>query len=476
MRLPVWRRPVLHRSPASDHASPASLRRRPAQLITLGFLATIAVGTGLLSLPISATGRNASFVEALFTATSATCVTGLGVVNTETFWTPFGQAVILVLIQVGGFGVMTVASLLGLVLSRRLGLSTRLVAAESTRSVSLGDVRQVLLGVLRFTVVAELAVALVLAVRFMVSYGESVGHALWSGLFHAVSAFNNAGFSLYGDSLIRFVTDPWVCLPLSAAVVVGGIGFPVLLELWRLRGTRRVPGGGADLWHLSRWSVHSRLTVGTTAVLLVVGTAFFLAAEWRNPGTFGPLDPAGKVLAAVTQSVMPRTAGFNSIDTSQLNNGTWFFTDMLMFVGGGSAGTAGGVKVATFAVLAFVIWSELRGDPDVVVFDRRLSRSTQRRALTVALVGVAAVVVPTLAITLSTHVFTLDQVLFEVVSAFSTTGLSTGITADMQPWHQLVLVVLMFLGRLGPITLGTGLALRDRQRLYRKPESSVVIG
>ncbi len=218
------------------------------------------------------------------------------------------------------------------------------------------------------------------------------------------------------------------------------------------------------------------LTTREVDLALVVGPLFFLAAEWRNPGTFGPLDPPAKVLAAFTQAVMPRTAGFNSIDTSQLNNGTWFFTDMLMFVGGGSAGTAGGVKVATFAVLAFVIWSELRGDPDVVVFDRRLSRSTQRRALTVALVGVAAVVVPTLAITLSTHVFTLDQVLFEVVYAFSTTGLSTGITADMQPWHQLVLVVLMFLGRLGPITLGTGLALRDRQRLYRKPESSVVIG
>ncbi|WP_344246734.1 TrkH family potassium uptake protein [Isoptericola hypogeus] len=474
--VPVLRRLIPSRPPTASHASPASLRRRPAQMITVGFLATIAVGTALLSLPVSATGRNASFVEALFTATSAACVTGLAVVDTETFWTPFGQAVILALIQVGGFGVMTVASLLGLLLSRRLGLSTRLVAAESTHAVSLGDVRRVLVGVLRFTVVAELLVAVLLTARFATTYGEPLGHAVWSGVFHAVSAFNNAGFSIYSANLMPFVADPWVCLPICAAVILGGIGFPVLLELWRLGRTRRAPDVRRDLFRLSRWSVHSRLTVGVTGILLVVGTVFFVAAEGRNPGTLGPLDGPGKVLAAFTQSVMPRTAGFNSVDISQLNNGTWFFTDLLMFVGGGSAGTAGGIKITTFAVLAFVIWSELRGDPDVTVFDRRLSRATQRQALAVALVGVAAVVLPTLAITLSTSLFTLDQVLYEVVSAFSTTGLSTGITADMQPWHQVVLVVLMFLGRLGPITLGTGLALRERQRLYRRPESAVVIG
>ncbi|MGF0115438.1 TrkH family potassium uptake protein [Promicromonospora sp. Marseille-Q5078] len=469
-----WTRP--RRPPVTAPASTVGLRRRPAQVVTLAFLATIAAGTALLSLPVSATGRNASFVEALFTATSATCVTGLAVVDTETFWTPFGQVVILLLIQVGGFGVMTLASLLGLLLTRRLGLGTRLVATESTRSVGLGDVRRVLLGVLRFTVVTELVVAVLLTARLATAYDESLGHAAWSGLFHAVSAFNNAGFSIYSQSLVPFVADPWVCLPICAAIIVGGIGFPVLLELWRLHRTRRTEGGPSDLRRLSRWSVHTRLTVLLTAVLLAVGTVFFLAAEWRNPGTFGPLDPPAKVLAAFTQAVMPRTAGFNSVDVSQLNNGTWFFTDMLMFVGAGSGGTAGGIKVTTFAVLAVAIWAELRGDPDATVFDRRLTPGTQRQALTVALVGVAAVVLPTLAITLSTSLFTLDQVLYEVVSAFSTTGLSTGITADMQPWHQLVLVALMFLGRLGPITLGTGLAMRDRQRRYRRPEAAVVIG
>ncbi len=446
--------------------------------MTFGFLGAIGTGTALLSLPAAATGQRASFVEALFTATSAACVTGLVVVDTETFWSPFGQAVILVLIQIGGFGVMTVASLLGLLLSRRLGLRSRLVAAESTHSVGLGDVKRVMLGAFQLTVAAELLLAIVLTIRLLVAYGESLDHAIWSGVFHSVSAFNNAGFSIYGDSLMRFVADPWVCLPICAAVIIGGIGFPVLLELWRLQRAKHGPEQHSLLRYPSRWSIHTRLTLLTTAALLTIGTLVFLVVEWSNPRTFGPLDVPGKVLAAFTQSVMPRTAGFNSVDTAELNNGTWFFTDILMFVGGGSAGTAGGVKVGTFAVLAFVIWSEVRGDPDVTVFDRRITHTNQRQALTVALVGVAAVVVPTLVITVSVapEVFSLDRVLFEVVSAFSTTGLSTGITADLAPWHQCILVVLMFLGRLGPITLGTGLAMRERQRMYRRPDSALIIG
>ncbi|WP_418275041.1 TrkH family potassium uptake protein [Isoptericola jiangsuensis] len=463
---------------AGQRPSPASLRRRPAQIVTLGFLATIAAGTLLLLLPVSATGRRASLVEALFTATSATCVTGLAVVDTQTFWTPFGQAVILALIQVGGFGVMTVASLLGLVLSRRLGLRSRLVAAESTHSISLGDVKRVMLGTLWITLVAEGVLALWLAARLVVGYGEGLGHALWSGAFHSVSSFNNAGFSIYSDSLVRFVADPWMCLPICFAVIVGGLGFPVMIELWRLARSRRNKDRPHPLRTFSRWSIHTRLTIATTGILLAAGTLFVLAVEWANPRTMGPLDVPGKLLASFTHSVMTRTAGFNSVDTSEMNHGTWFFSDVLMFIGGGSAGTAGGVKVGTFAILAFIIWSELRGDRDVTVFDRRLMPSTLRQALTVALSGVALVIVATLAITVTVPptVVPLDRVLFEVVSAFSTTGLSTGITADLEPWHQLVLVVLMFLGRLGPITLGTGLALRERTRVVRHPEGAVIIG
>ncbi|WP_435737182.1 potassium transporter TrkG [Cellulosimicrobium sp. PMB13] len=454
------------RRPSRPGTPPRSDASRPGRLVVGGFAAAIAVGTVLLLLPVSTTDRLATPLEALFTATSAVCVTGLAVVDTGSFWTPFGQVVILVLIQLGGFGVMTAASLLGLLVSRRLDLRTRLVAAASTRSVGLGDVRSVLIGVLRVTAVVEGAVALLVAARLVVGYGMTPGEALWHGLFHAVSAFNNAGFALYADSLVGFVGDPWMCVPLCLAVVLGGIGFPVLFELYRAR--RRRTGA-------SRWSLHTKLTLLTSGVLLAGGTLFFLVAEWANPRTLGALGVGDRVLAALTQSVMARTAGYNSLDTSAMNSGTWLGTDVLMFIGGGSASTAGGIKVVTFAVLAFVIWSELRGDPDVTAFDRRVAAATQRQAVSVALLGVAAVLLSTLVIT-ATSPFGLDRILFEVTSAFSTTGLSAGITADLAAPHQLILVGLMFLGRLGPITLGSALALRSRPRLFRHPESAAVIG
>ena len=438
------------------------VRRRPGQLVVMGFVAAVAVGTLLLRLPAASEGRAATWLEALFTSTSAVCVTGLIVVDTATHWSPFGLGVILALIQVGGLGIMTLATVLGLLISRRLGLSSRLIAASSTRTVGLGDVRSVLVGVLKVTFIVEAATASVLALRFLGTYGEPPGRALWLGLFHAVSAFNNAGFSTYSDNLIGFATDAWICLPIALAVVVGGIGFPVIFELRR----HHRPG---------RWSLHTRITLLATAVLIVFGTAFMLLAEWSNPATLGPMSVPGKLLAGFFQGVMPRTAGFNSVDINAMQDATWFGTDVLMFIGGGSAGTAGGIKVTTFAVLLYVIWAELRGDPDVTTFDRRIATTTQRQALSVALISVAAVVGATLVIAL-TSPFPVDRIQYEVISAFATVGLSTGITADLAPGHQLLLVVLMLVGRLGPVTLGTALALRERQRLYRHPESAPIVG
>ncbi|GAB2465569.1 potassium transporter TrkG [Promicromonospora xylanilytica] len=441
----------------------AALRRRPGQLVIGGFVGAIAVGTLLLLLPVAATGESATFMEALFTATSAVCVTGLVVTDTPVFWSGFGEAVILVLIQLGGLGVMTVASLLGVLVSRRLDLSSRLVAAASTRSVSLGDVRRTLVRVVIIAFVVEAAVATVLTLRFAVAYDEPLGRALWNGVFHAVSGYNNAGFALFSLSLMDFVADPWIVLPICLATIVGGLGLPVVLEVLR------------DRVRPSRWSVHTKITLLMTGLLLAGGTMFFLVAEWDNPATMGGLDPAGRILASFTQSTQARTAGFNSVSTGEMHTETWLGTIILMFIGAGSGGTGGGIKVTTFAVLAVVIWSELRGDPDATVFDRRISPATQRQALTLALLAVAIVVLPTLWIT-ALSPFTVDQILFEVTSAFTTTGLSTGITAQLAWYHQVVLVLLMFIGRLGPITLGTALALRARTRLYRLPESAPIIG
>lgn len=438
------------------------MRRRPGLLVVAGFAGAILVGTLLLLLPATAT-RPTTVLEALFTATSAVCVTGLVVVDTATHWTPLGQVVVLLLIQAGGLGIMTLATLLGLVIQRRLGLGSRLVAAASTRSVGTGDVRSVLLGVARVTLLVEGVVAALLAVRFAAAYDMTLGTALWQGVFHSVSAFNNAGFGLYSDNLVPFVVDPWVCLPLVVAVVVGGLGFPVLFELRREHRRPR------------RWSIHTRITLLMTGALLVGGWAFMLAAEWGNPATLGPLSTPGKLLAGFVAGVMPRTAGFNSLDIGAMDDGTLLGTDVLMFIGGGSAGTAGGIKVTTFAVLLVVIWSELRGDPDATILDRRMTPAIQRQALAVALLSVAAVIVPTVVIT-ATSDLSLDQTLFEVVSAFATVGLSTGITADLAPWHQLLLVALMFAGRLGPVSLGAALAVRERQRLFRLPEGAPLVG
>ena len=283
------------------------------------------------------------------------------------------------------------------------------------------------------------------------------------GAFHAVSAFNNAGFALWPDSLEGYATDGWIVLPITAAVLLGGLGFPVVLELWR---QHRMPG---------RWSLHTKLTLLMTAILVPLGMVFVLAAEWSNPATLGGLSVPGRFLASFVQGVMPRTAGFSVLDPAAMHEGTWLGTDVLMFIGGGSASTAGGIKMTTFAVLAAVIWSELRGDPDVTIFDRRITHAAQRQAAVVALVGVAAVIVPTITIDLTSQI-PLPQILVEVVSASATVGLSTGITAQLVGWHQLLLVALMFAGRLGPITLGAALALRERARVVRRPEGAPLIG
>ncbi|MEU0218894.1 potassium transporter TrkG [Streptomyces sp. NPDC006265] len=438
--------------------------RHPAQVVVAGFASAIAAGTGLLMLPAAKAGPGgASALEALFTSTSAVCVTGLVVVDTPGYWSGFGQAVILALIQVGGFGIMTFASLLVLLVSHRMGLKARLTAAAETKTLGLGDIRAVVTGVVKVSLLLEAATALVLALRFATAYDEPWPQAVWLGVFHAVSAFNNAGFALYSDSLMGFVTDPWICLPIALAVIAGGLGFPVLFEL---RRRFRKPRG---------WSLHTKIVLWASGVFLVGGSAFITAIEWSNPATLGTLDVPGKLLAGFFQGVMPRTAGFNSIDVSQMNPASWLGMDVLMFIGGASAGTAGGIKVTTFAVLFFVIYAEIRGEGAVNIFHRRLHGDLQRQALTVVLLSVAAVAASTVAFMVFSDQ-SLDQSLFEVTSAFATVGLSTGITADLSPGLQLLLIALMFIGRLGPITVGSALALRTRVRLYDLPEERPVIG
>jgi potassium uptake TrkH family protein len=439
--------------------------QHPARLLPLTFLAAIVAGTALLMLPVSRAGPDsAPPLTALFTATSAACVTGLAVVDTPTYWSTFGTVVILLLVQLGGLGIMTLATLLGLVVSRRLGLRSRLIAQAETRTLALGDVRSVLARVAVTSLICQAAVALIVTVRFWQGYDYPPGRAAWHGVFHAVSAFNNAGFALYSDSLIRFVDDWWICLPLALAVIFGSVGFPVLFEL------------GRELRRPSCWSTHTRMTVMGSVILLAVGFVAVLGFEWDNPRTLGPLGVSDKLLAGIFQAVIPRSAGLQTIDYGAADLETIAVTNGLMFIGGGSASTAGGIKVTTFFLLAYVIWSEIKGETDVVVGRRRITEGAQRQALAVALLAVAVVATGVLALTVLTDGFRFDQLLFETISASSTTGLSMNVTPHLPAPAQLVLVMLMFVGRVGGITVASALALTERKRLYRYPEERPIVG
>ena len=256
----------------------------------------------------------------------------------------------MLLVQIGGLGIMTLASMLALVVARRLGLRSRLFAQAETGALDLGEVRRIVLGVVALSLLFEAIAAMVLSLRFALTYDYSAASAIYRGVFHAITAFNNAGFALWSDNLMQFVTDGWVSVTISLAVIFGGIGFPVWLELRR------------QLRRPMRWSLHTKLTLLMTGLLLAVGFFTVLGFEWGNPGTLGPLDPAGKLLAAFFQGVQPRTAGFNTVDYAQMDESTLLFQDVLMFVGAGSASTAGGIKVATFALLLLMVWTEIRGD------------------------------------------------------------------------------------------------------------------
>ncbi|WP_396654974.1 TrkH family potassium uptake protein [Microbacterium foliorum] len=432
-------------------------------MIAFGFGAAIVIGTLLLMLPISSSDQTwTPPIDALFTATSAVCVTGLVVVDTAVFWSPFGKLVILGLIQLGGLGIMLFAALVGLVLARRLSVRSRVLAGTETKT-SGGSMKRIAAGIVITTLVIEVVVAIVLFVRFLTGYGYDPVRALWHAVFHAVSAFNNAGFALYTDSLMGFVGDPWICLPICAAIILGGLGFPVLRQLRR------------EFRRPLHWTMNTRIVLSATIALLVIGTAYVLLFEWDNPSTLGALSPGDRILAGFFHSVQSRTAGFNSVDIAQMHDETWLGTDVLMFIGGGPAGTAGGIKVTTFAVLFFIMWTELRGGAAVNIFGKRLSRAVHREAITVVIVALGAVMAGVIAILAMTD-FDLDRVLFEVVSAFGTVGMSTGITADLPPVAQLILVALMFLGRLGPLTLGSALALRERPTAYDLPKERPAIG
>ena len=435
--------------------------QNPARFVVVGFSLLIALGTGLLMLPVASDDARPGALAALFMAPSAAAVPGLATIDAEAF-SLFGELVLLALVQVGGFGIMAIGAVVVSVLSHRLGLRQRMLARSELGAVEAGELRGLLGAIVKVTVGVEATIAAVLTVRLWVSYDENLPSAAYSGVFHAVTAFNNAGISLYSDNLSRFVGDPVVVMAVTVAIIVGGFGFPVIVEL-----LRRVP--------VHRWTLHTRLTLLATAALLVVGPVVILVLEWSNTGTLGQLGIGDRFLAAWFQGVSPRTAGFNTVPIDQLREPTTLFVTTLMFIGAGPASTSGGIKITTFAVLFFALWAEVRGESDVNVFRRRLSPATIRQALTVALLSVAVVIGASLALITLTDL-SLSPALFEAASAFGTVGLSAGVTAGLPDSGQLLLVLLMLTGRVGPITFFTALALRQHTRAYRYPEERPIIG
>ncbi|MBB5830577.1 TrkH family potassium uptake protein [Brachybacterium aquaticum] len=451
-RRPGWR----------DHAWSLT-KATPARLALGVFTLLIGVFTALLSLPAATvSGERTPLVDALFTAVSAICVTGLTTVDTGTHWSMFGLTVIMVAMKLGGLGLMTVASLLSLSVMHRLGLAQRVITAQETRAERLAEVG----GVLRTIVVTSTAfeaVTFVALTPYMVVTEHGTGMSLFLGLFYAISAFNNAGFVPEAAGTAQYLGDPFFTIPVGLAVLVGSLGFPVILVIVKKLRTPR------------RWSLHARLTLTTTALLLVVGFVGFALMEWSNPNTLGRHDTGTKLLAAAFAAIMPRSGGFSTLDVGQLTAESRLLTDLLMFIGGGSGSTAGGIRVTTFALLMLSIWAEVRGNPDVEVFGRRIPQETIRQAIGVLVMSASMVFLATFLLLRMTP-FSLDQTLFEALSAFGTVGLSTGITPLLPPEAKVVLIACMYIGRLGPMTLGAALAVRSRVRMIQYPEERPIVG
>lgn len=446
-------------------ARPKHLTRlvRPATYVATGFLGLVAVGTAVLALPVARAGPGGADLQtAFFTSVSAVTVTGLSTVDTATYWSGFGEVVILALVQLGGLGISTGTAIVALVVFRRLGLRTRLYTSTESGNVALGDVGRIVRGVAVLTFAVEGMVAIGLTLRWWQGYEYGLGDAAWLGLFHSVTAFNNAGFALFPDSMMGFAHDPLILVPVTVAIILGGIGVPVLYELTR---------GGAR----AALSLHSKVTLWVTGLLIGYGMLGVLLSEWDNPSTMGGMSVASKLLNGWFASISPRTAGFNSLDYADMRPESWLVTDTLMFVGGGSVSTSGGIRVTTLAVLLLVLRAQARGDRDTSVAGRRLGERLIQQALLITVVFAALTVVGTIVLMALSDTET-GAALFEVISAIGTVGLSTGITAHLGGGAQLLLAVLMFVGRIGPTTLATALALRQSDKRYRYPEGRVVVG
>ena len=439
----------------------------PAQMMVLSFAGVILMGALLLMLPISSQARVVTpFINTLFTSTSAVCVTGLVVVDTGTYWSVFGKTVIMILIQIGGLGFMTMTTSIAIILGKKIGLKNRLIMQEALNQFSISGVIRLTKYVVMATLFIEFIGALSLSTRLIPLFGWKNG--IYYSIFHAVSAFCNAGFDLMGGyaSLTAYAKDPIVSVTVMLLIVMGGLGFAVIADLSTFKNYRKL-------------SLHSKLVILVTSILLIVGFVSIFALEFNNPKTIGEFTIGQKVVASMFHSVTPRTAGFNTLDLNALTMPSRFITMILMFIGGSPGSTAGGLKTTTFGLMILSIIAVFKGSEEINFAGRRISKEAVSRALAIVFISAIWVVTMTFFLTVFEPTQTLESIIFESLSAFGTVGLSLGITPTLGIMGKVVLTIMMFFGRLGPLTIVLALskkASKSGRDLLRYPEGKIIVG
>lgn len=432
------------------------------QILALGFAIVILIGAVILTLPISSKSGNATnFLDSLFTATSAVCVTGLVTLDTGTYWNEFGQVVIMLLIEVGGLGFMAFTTLLAILLRRRITLRDRLIMQEAMNTFSIQGLVKMVERIVLFTVLVQIIGGVLLATQFIKDYGFLKG--LYFGIFHSVSAFCNAGFDLFGgySSVTSYSTNAIVLITLS--IIIIGLGFTVIIELLKYKTDRRL-------------STHTKLVLLMTSILLFGGILFMFALEYNNPETLGPMSIKNKILNAIFSGVSPRTAGFNSISLDKMTSGGKFLTIILMYIGGSPGSTAGGLKTATFGIIVLTVVSVIKGREDTELFGRRLSKELVYRAFAILMISFSLVVVVTMLLCITQPKEQFIDLLYEATSAFATVGLTTGVTQRLNFIGKIIIMITMYFGRVGPLTVALALTNKRKNKGYRYPETKILIG
>lgn len=436
----------------------------PSQWMILGFAIIISIGTLLLLLPIaSQSGKSLGLLNALFTSTSAVCVTGLAVVDTGQFFTHFGQIVIMLLIQIGGLGFMTYGVIIALLLGKKLGLKHRFLIQESTNSATVQGLVRLCLSIFIISFIIEVIGSLVLTLHWYSELGFI--KAVYFAIFHSISAFNNAGFSLWPDNLIRYIGDPVVNIVITLLIILGGLGFIVILDLIRKRNWRTL-------------ALNSKIVLTTSAALIFAGFVVIFITEMLSPAIFSHFTWGERLWAAYFQGVSPRSAGFNTVEIGKMLAASQFFVIFLMFVGGASGSTGGGIKINTFTVLLLAVFSQIRGRSEIHIFNRRIASETVLRALSVIIISLGTVLLVAFLLTITENKAKFDfiAILYEATSAFSTTGLTMGITADLTSVGKSIILITMFIGRLGPLTLVYALSKNRKTTKIGYAEERVLIG